>query len=70
MPKAFSSMLKRDRSVEKATMRILYKLNERLKYYDEVTFRCIHGGKNFKSRGTGERESIYLSIYLPFSHLG
>ena len=31
-PKAFSSMLKRDRSVEKATVRILYKLNERLKY--------------------------------------
>ena len=54
MPKAFSSILKRDRSVEKAQVRISYKLNERLKYY-EVTFRCIHGGKNFKSRGTGVR---------------
>ena len=32
-------------------MRISYKLSERLKYCD-VTFRCIHGGKNFKSRGT------------------
>ena len=32
---------KRDyRSVEKAQVRISYKLNERLKYY-EVTFRCI-----------------------------
>ena len=47
MPKAFSSILKRDRSVEKAQVRISYKLNERLKYY-KVTFRCIHGGKNFK----------------------
>ena len=32
---------KRDRSVEKAQVRISYKLNERLKYC-EVTFRCIH----------------------------
>ena len=37
-------LYKRDRSVEKAQVRISYKLNERLKYY-EVTFRCIHGGK-------------------------
>ena len=51
---------KRDRSVEKAQVHISqvhYKLNERLKYY-QVTFRCIHGCKNFKSRGTGVRESI------------
>ena len=40
-------------------MRISYKMNERLKYC-EVTFRCIHGGKNFKTRGTGVRESVYL----------
>ena len=55
---------KRDsRSVEKAQVRISYKLNERLKYY-EVTFRCIHGGKNFQvSRDRSERTkgSIYLS---------
>ena len=31
------------------------KLNERLKYY-ELSFHCIHGGKNFKSRSTGMRE--------------
>ena len=49
---------KTDRSVAKAQVRISYKLSERLKYC-EVTFRCIHGGKNFKSRGTGVRESIY-----------
>ena len=50
---------KTDRSVAKAQVHISYKLSKRLKYC-EVTFRCIHGGKNFKSRGTGVRESIYL----------
>ena len=47
---------KRDRSVEKAQVRISYKLSERLKYC-EVTFRCIHGG-------TGVRESIYVKHVL------
>ena len=51
---------KRDRSVEKAQVRVSCKLNKRLNYC-EITFRCIHCGKNFKSRGTGVRESIYLS---------
>ena len=47
MLKAFSSIRERERSVEKgAQVRILYKLNERLKNTNEVTFRCIHGGKN------------------------
>ena len=41
---------KRDRSVEKAQVRISYKSNERLKYC-EVTFRCIHGGKNLSLEG-------------------
>ena len=31
------------------------KLHERLKYY-EISFHCIPGGKNFKSRSTGMRE--------------
>ena len=35
-----------------------------VKYY-EVTFRCIHGGKNFKSRGTGVRESICPVLSCP-----
>ena len=68
MPKASSSILKRDtdsKSEEKAQVRISYKLNERLKYY-EVTFSCIHGGKNFKSRGIWVRESICL---LGFIHV-
>ena len=43
MPKAFSSI--RERGVKNVQVRISYKLNERLKYY-EVTFRCIHGSKN------------------------
>ena len=29
--------------------------HERLKYY-EVSYHCIHGGKDFKSRNTGMRE--------------
>ena len=54
---------KRDsRTVEKAQPRITNrKLNARLKYY-EITYSCFHGGKKFKSRGAGLRESIYLSI--------
>ena len=35
--------------------------NPRIKYYD-VTYRCIRGGKNFKPRGTGKKETRYLSI--------
>ena len=31
------------------------KLNECLKYY-EISFHCIRGDKNFKSRSTGMRE--------------
>ena len=52
---------KRDRSVAKAQVRISYKLSERLKYC-EVTFRCIHGDKNFKSRGNLSIHVIYVFI--------
>ena len=37
--------------------------NKTFKYY-EVTYHCIRGGKNFKPRGTGKKETRYLSIYL------
>ena len=44
------------RTIEKAQPRMPdKKLNERLKYY-EISFYCIRGGKNFKSRSTGMRE--------------
>ena len=37
--------------------------NPRIKYY-EVTYHCTVL-KNFKLRGTGKKETRYLSIYLP-----
>ena len=44
------------RTIEKTQPRMPdEKLNERLKYY-EISFHCIRGGKNFKSRSTGMRE--------------
>ena len=44
------------RTIEKVQPRMPdKKLNERLKYY-EISFHCIRGGKNFKSRSTGMRE--------------
>ena len=44
------------RTIEKAQPRMPdKKLNERLRYY-EISFHCIRGGKNFKSRSTGMRE--------------
>ena len=44
------------RTIEKAQPRMPdKKLNERMKYY-EISFHCIRGGKNFKSRSTRMRE--------------
>ena len=44
------------RTIEKSQPRMPdKKLNEPLKYY-EISFHCICGGKNFKSRSTGMRE--------------
>ena len=44
------------RTIEKAQPRMPdKKLNKRLKYY-EISFHCIRGSKNFKSRSTGMRE--------------
>ena len=44
------------RTIEKAQQRMPdKKLNERLKYY-EISYHCIRGGKNFKSRSTLMRE--------------
>ncbi|XP_033226589.1 uncharacterized protein LOC117179061 [Belonocnema kinseyi] len=38
-----------------ASARTSKKINPELKY-QELKFTCIHGGKNFKSKGTGKRE--------------
>ena len=46
---------KRDsRTVQKAKPRLQKNLNEQVKYY-QISRYCIHGGKNFKARGTGVR---------------
>ena len=59
-------------TIEKAQPRMPdKKLNEHLKYY-EISFHCIRGGKNFKSRSTGMREQrlpTYLPTYLPPTYL-
>ena len=45
------------RTIEKAQPRMPdIKINERLNLYYKITFHCIRGGKNFKSRSTGMRE--------------
>ena len=56
---------KRDsRSLEAAKGVSNKTFNPRIKYYD-VTYHCIPGGMNFKPRGTGKKQTRYLSIYLP-----
>ena len=42
------------------------KKNESLKYY-ELDVACIHGGKNFKSRGKGARETKTFQQKCPCS---
>ena len=65
MPKAFSSILKRDtgsRSVENAQVRISYKLDERLKYYEVSRRQELQVSRDRSKR-------IDLSIYLGFIHV-
>ena len=62
MPKAFSFIREIEVYKRRKCVFRIYKLSEILKYC-EVTFRCIHGGKNFKSRVSPDRsERIYLSM--------
>ena len=44
------------RTVEAGQKRLSRPLSKRIKYY-YITYRCIHGGKKFKSRGEGKRVS-------------
>lgn len=53
----FVQLWKRDtRTVQAAQKRMSRPLNDRIKYY-EITYCCIHGGKNFKARGEGKRST-------------
>lgn len=45
------------RTVAAAKGRVKRALSTELKYY-ELTLSCIHGGKNFKSRGQGRRSTL------------
>ena len=42
------------RKIESASAKIRAKCNLDLVYYS-IDFCCVHGGKDFKSRGTGKR---------------
>ena len=48
--------------VEKAQGRLLNRtLNPAIKYYEaKYINHCIRGGKNFKPRGTGKKETRYI----------
>ena len=51
----FVQFWRRDsRTIEAAQRRVNKAISDELKYY-EITYRCIHGGKKFKARGTGKR---------------
>ena len=38
-------------------------LNEQLEFY-ELKYACVHGGKKFKSRGSGQRQVKYSFIFI------
>ena len=53
----FVKLWKRDsRTVQAAKKRMTKHLSNDIKYY-EVTYACIHGGKKFKPRGKGQRQT-------------
>lgn len=53
----YVQLWKRDtRMVQAAQKRLNRPLSEKIKYH-EVKYSCIHGGKNFKTRGEGKRST-------------
>ena len=50
------------RSISAAQGRVKRPLSEAIKYY-ELTYACVHGGKKFKPRGKGERQTS-LAVFL------
>ena len=45
--------VRNSRSIETAKRRVKRYLSDDIRYY-ELTYSCIHGGKQFKPRGKGE----------------
>ena len=48
--------VRNSRSVENGQKRLSKSLKPELVYY-EIKFACVHGGRKFSSRGTGQRLS-------------
>ena len=60
----FVKLWKRDsRSIGAAQGRVKRKLREEIKYY-EITYACIHGGKKFKPRGKGARQTSLVVLLI------
>lgn len=49
------------RTVEAAKKKVKRYLNPSLKWYS-INWCCIHGGREFKPRGKGERKSMYFIL--------
>ena len=43
--------------------RVRRKLSEEIRYY-ELTYACIHGGKKFKQRGKGARQTALVVLLI------
>ena len=57
------------RSIGATQGRVKRKLSEEIRYY-ELTYACIHGGKKFKPRGKGARQTslVVLSILNSYAN--
>ena len=51
------------RSIGAAQGRVKRKLSEEIRYY-ELTCPCIHGGKKFKPRGKGARQTSLVALSI------
>ena len=49
--------LRDSRSIKAAEGRVKYYLSDDMRYH-ELTYLCVHGGKQFKPRGNDERETL------------
>ena len=51
------------RSISAYQGRVKTPLSEAIKYY-ELTYACVHGGKKFKPRGKGERQTSLVVFFI------
>ena len=52
------------KSIEAAQQgRVKRKLSEKIRYY-ELTYACIHGGKKFKQRRKGARQTLLVVLLM------